>query len=52
MRLASEPPTGYAKDYHYDKRLQYLQPPFFLSPTATSWSVRSFTELRGTPPPS
>lgn len=46
VRLAATPPTGYAKDYHYDKRLKYLQPPYFLTPTATSWSVRWFSEQR------
>jgi Tfp pilus assembly protein PilX len=31
--------TGYLKDYHYDKRLRYRSPPYFLSPVAAQWSV-------------
>jgi hypothetical protein len=30
---------GYAKDYHYDERLKYQTPPYFLQPLAASWHV-------------
>jgi Tfp pilus assembly protein PilX len=31
--------TGFLKDYHYDKRLRYRSPPYFLSPIDASWSA-------------
>jgi Tfp pilus assembly protein PilX len=31
--------TGFLKDYHYDDRLRYRSPPYFLSPIAAQWSV-------------
>jgi hypothetical protein len=31
--------TGYLKNYKYDSRLSYLQPPFFLTPTSSPWQV-------------
>jgi hypothetical protein len=33
------PIHGYAKDYHYDERLKYQTPPYFLQPVAASWHV-------------
>jgi hypothetical protein len=30
---------GYKKDYNYDYRLRYRNPPFFLDPIAASWRV-------------
>ncbi|HEX7297695.1 MAG TPA: hypothetical protein VF257_01730 [Solirubrobacteraceae bacterium] len=29
--------TGYAKDYNYDDRFHYRNPPFFLSPVDSAW---------------
>jgi hypothetical protein len=29
--------TGFLKDYHYDPRLRYRSPPYFLSPVAAQW---------------
>jgi hypothetical protein len=31
--------SGYLKDYHYDPRLRYRSPPYFLSPVAAQWSA-------------
>jgi type II secretory pathway pseudopilin PulG len=31
--------TGYTKDYNYDDRLKYRNPPFFLPPLNAAWSV-------------
>ena len=31
--------TGFKKDYHYDDRLRYRSPPYFLEPVAASWHV-------------
>jgi hypothetical protein len=31
--------SGYAKNYSYDDRLRYRNPPFFLDPVAASWRV-------------
>jgi type II secretory pathway pseudopilin PulG len=36
--------TGYHKNYVYDPRLAYLQPPYFLSPTSSQWLVTSMTD--------
>lgn len=36
--------TGYYKNYVYDPRLAYLQPPYFLSPTSSQWLVSSVTD--------
>jgi Tfp pilus assembly protein PilX len=41
-------PTGYLKDYNYDDRLRYRQPPHFLDPVQTAWRVLRETEQ--TPP--
>jgi hypothetical protein len=31
--------TGYRKDYVYNDRLRYREPPFFLDPVQASWRV-------------
>lgn len=31
--------TGFSKDYTYDDRLRYREPPYFLEPVATAWRV-------------
>jgi hypothetical protein len=36
--------TGYLKDYNYDDRLKYRQPPHFLDPVQTGWRVIRQTE--------
>jgi hypothetical protein len=36
--------TGYYKNYVYDTRLAYLQPPYFLSPTSNQWLLASVTD--------
>lgn len=41
--------SGYDKEYVYDTRLQYLAPPKFLDPVASSWSVATWAELTGPP---
>jgi hypothetical protein len=38
--------TGYAKNYTYDDRLQYLSPPHFLSPIESAWITVRQTEQR------
>ena len=38
--------SGYIKVYNYDNRLQYLAPPFFLTPTATEYQQSTFKELK------
>jgi hypothetical protein len=40
--------TGYAKNYSYDDRLKYTNPPHFLSPIQAPWDLMRFTEQ--TPP--
>jgi Tfp pilus assembly protein PilX len=37
--------TGYTKDYNYDDRLKYRNPPFFLPPVNAAWSVGRQNEL-------
>ncbi len=37
--------TGYAKDYTYDQRLQYLSPPKFLDPVSSAWGVATWAEV-------
>jgi hypothetical protein len=37
--------TGYTKDYNYDDRLKYRNPPFFLAPLNAAWSVARQNEL-------
>jgi len=40
-------PTGYLKDYNYDNRLQYAEPPYFLNPVSVAWKVQRQTECNG-----
>lgn len=35
--------TGYIKDYNYDDRLRYLQPPHFIEPAESDWVVGRMT---------
>lgn len=37
--------TGYLKDYHYDSRLRYAPPPYFLDPVRASWGQKTFGEI-------
>ncbi|MGH2616457.1 MAG: hypothetical protein ACRDJC_14535 [Thermomicrobiales bacterium] len=41
--------TGYIKDYNYDDRLKYRQPPHFLDPIQTGWRVIRQTEQTTAP---
>jgi Tfp pilus assembly protein PilX len=34
------PGTGYLKDYTYDDRLRYMEPPHFLEPVKSSWRIQ------------
>ncbi len=44
---------GYEKDYRYDPRLGYIQPPRFMEPTNSSWKKISWREVTPrTPSPS
>ena len=43
--------TGYNKSYTYDTRLKYLSPPYFLSPTLSSWQRISYSEILPTATP-
>lgn len=36
--------TGYVKDYNYDDRLHFREPPSFLDPVQTSWRLLRATE--------
>jgi hypothetical protein len=36
--------TGYAKNYNYDDRLRYEEPPHFINPVQGSWRVQSEEE--------
>jgi type II secretory pathway pseudopilin PulG len=36
--------NGYVKDYDYDNRLKYREPPHFLDPVQSSWRILSQTE--------
>jgi hypothetical protein len=36
--------TGYLKNYNYDDRLAYSEPPYFLNPTSTAWYVVRMVE--------
>jgi Tfp pilus assembly protein PilX len=36
--------TGYIKNYFYDNRLSYLQPPFFLTPSSSPWQLSTMTD--------
>jgi type II secretory pathway pseudopilin PulG len=33
------PSSGYLKNYDYDDRLRYLEPPSFIEPTGTTWVI-------------
>lgn len=37
--------SGYKKVYDYDNRLQYLEPPYFLTPSSTEFEQSTFKEL-------
>ncbi len=37
--------SGYVKNYNYDNRLKYIEPPYFLNPTATSFQQSTWQEL-------
>ncbi len=37
--------SGYNVIYTYDKRLTYMQPPYFLTPVAADWQKISFTQI-------
>jgi len=43
--------TGYSKNYNYDARLRFLQPPYFTAPTLPNWTKSSFTECNPTAKP-
>jgi hypothetical protein len=36
--------TGYIKNYTYNRRLKYREPPYFLDPQVASWRVARQTE--------
>ena len=36
--------TGYVKDYNYDDRLRYREPPNFLDPVTVNWNLLRVTE--------
>jgi hypothetical protein len=36
--------SGYIKDYNYVDDLQHRDPPAFLNPTQSSWTIRRFVE--------
>jgi hypothetical protein len=36
--------SGYLKDYQYDTDLHYQDPPYFLQPDQSSWTIRRFVE--------
>jgi hypothetical protein len=40
--------TGYAKNYTYDDRLAYAEPPYFLNPISVAWNVQHQTECSAT----
>ncbi len=42
---------GYGKDYTYDSRLKFQQPPYFTSPTLPNWVDSSFAECNATSAP-
>jgi hypothetical protein len=41
---ASGVATGYLKNYNYDDRLRFRDPPFFLDPVQAAWKVQRQTE--------
>jgi hypothetical protein len=36
--------SGYIKDYQYDTDLHYQDPPYFLQPDQSNWTIRRYTE--------
>jgi Tfp pilus assembly protein PilX len=45
--FSGSPPTsthGFTKNYVYDRRLKFREPPFFLDPVQAQWAIRSETE--------
>lgn len=36
--------SGYTKNYEYDRRMKYLTPPHFLSPTLSTWRISRYRE--------
>ncbi|MGH9054521.1 MAG: pilus assembly PilX family protein [Acidimicrobiales bacterium] len=40
--------SGYTKNYNWDPRLKYLQPPYFTSPTLPNWVKSGFAECNPT----
>lgn len=36
--------SGYDKDYDYDERLRYTNPPHFIDPVSASWRILQFAE--------
>ena len=38
------PYNGYEKDYNYDERMQYSNPPHFINPVLASWRVARYAE--------
>ncbi len=34
---------GYLKDYNYDDRLRYQEPPYFLDPVESAWHIQRET---------
>ena len=38
--------NGYLTNYTYDARLQYLTPPYYLSPLASQWKTITFSEIQ------
>lgn len=38
------PSTGYRKEYVYNDRLRYREPPYFLDPVQASWRISRSTE--------
>ena len=37
--------SGYSKDYRYDERMQYKEPPHFLEPLNTGFEIAKWEEL-------
>lgn len=42
--------TGYAKQYTYDQRLEYLSPPGYLNPGTSSWALGTISAVTGSCP--
>jgi hypothetical protein len=43
--------TGYGKNYNWDQRLQYLQPPYFNAITTPNWTPSYFSECNAVTTP-